>query len=143
MGKVFFIILAVFLLFGAFSSPILDGIKGWRTEDVSENHVSVTTAAGVETANITLDRDLFQDNASEVISITSNITGEEPLATSYTASSNRLLVSALNEDDTRTLVVNYLADSESSVMAAIGPFLGVLIIGGLVVAIFAGAFGKR
>lgn len=132
IGKVFLAILAIFLLFGAFASPISDGIKGWRTEDLTQNFI-VTTGGGITTANVTLTRDLFQGSASQVIDVSSNIT-EIPVATSYDESTNNLLVSALNAADTRTLSVEYYADSDNAVMQAIGPFLGVLIIGGLALA---------
>ena len=135
MGRVLFIILAIFLLLGAFSDPILDGIKGWRTEDTTESY-SVETGAGQTTANVTLTSDLFQDDISEVIAITSNITGESPIASTYTAATNVLLVGALNASATHTLSVNYAADTDNTVMLAVGPFLGILIIGGLIVAIF-------
>lgn len=131
MKNIVFIMIAIFLLLGAFASPIADGIKGWRTEDTTENFSPVTTASVGTTANVTLTNDLFQDDHTEVIAITSNITGESPVATGYTAATNKLLVSALQANKTRTLTVNYYADSDSTVMAAIGPFLGFLIIGGL------------
>jgi len=135
MGRVLFIVFAIFLLLGAFSDPILDGIKGWRTEDTTESY-SVVTGAGQTTANVTLTSDLFQDDVSEVIAITSNITGESPIASTYTTATNVLLVAALNPSATHTLGVNYYADSDNTVMLAVGPFFGILIIGGLIVAIF-------
>jgi len=138
VSKVFIAILAVFLLLGAFQSPINDGIKGWRTIDATQNF-AVTTGAGVTTANVTLDGDLYQDNVSEVIAITSNVTGESPIATSYETATNVLLISALDASETRTLGVNYYAETESTVMQAVGPFLGVLIFGGLLFAIFWGS----
>jgi len=141
MGKVFLIILAVFLLLGAFASPILDGIKGWRTSDVTENSV-VATGAGVTTANVTLASDLFQDDVAQVIAVSSNGT-ESPVATSYTAATNVLLISALNASETRTLSVEYYAESDSSIMQAIGPFLGFIILGGCIAVIFLGARGRR
>jgi len=134
MGKVIFIVLAIFLLLGVFSSPILDGIKGWRTEDTTQSF-AVSTGAGQTTANVTLSSDLFQDDVSEVVSISSNIS-ESPAATNYTASTKVLLVSALTASQNRTLSINYYADSESTIMQAVGPFLGVLIIGGLIFGIF-------
>lgn len=134
MGRVFFVVLAIFLLLGAFSSPILDGIKGWRTEDTTEAF-SVTTAAGVTTANVTLANDLYQDDVSEVISISSNISGESPIASTYSDTSGKLLVSALNPSATHTLTVNYYADTDSDVIYVVGPFLPLLIIGGLLVMI--------
>jgi len=136
MGKVFLMILAVFLLLGAFASPINDGIKGWRTEDTTESFVAAT-GAGVTTANVTLGSELFQDGVSEVIAITSNIT-ETPVATSYVSASQVLLVSALDAGTSRTLSVNYYADSDSSIMQVAGPFFGIFIFGGLLVAIFLG-----
>lgn len=141
MGKVFIAILAVFLLLGAFASSINGGIKTWRTDDTTQNF-AVTTAAGVTSANVTLARDLFQDDVSEVIAVTSNDTGETPAATSYTAATNYLLVSALTAGATRTLAVNYYAETDSTVMQAVGPFLGFLIFGGLLAAIAFGTFHK-
>lgn len=131
--KVFFAILAIFLLLGAFASPINDGIKGWRTEDTTENE-QVTTAGGVTTANVTLSNDLFQDDVTEVISISSNIT-ESPIASSYVAASNQLLISALNAGVTRTLAINYYAETDNNVLQVVGPYLSLLIIGGLLVGI--------
>jgi len=138
MGKVFVAILAVFLLLGAFATPINDGIKGWRTVDTTENY-AVTTAAGVTTANVTLTSELYRDNITEVISVSSNESGETPVATSYAEATDYVLISALDASQTRTLTVNYYADSDSPVMIAAGPFLGILIFGGLLFGIFMGA----
>ncbi len=134
MSRILFVVLAIFLLLGAFATSITDGIKTWRTEDTTESF-SVSTGAGVTTANVTLNNDLFQDDVAEVISITSNITGESPIATTYTAATKVLLLSALNSSATHTVAVNYYADSESDVMLAVGPFLGLLIFGALIVGI--------
>jgi hypothetical protein len=141
IGKVFLAILAIFLLFGAFASPISDGIKNWRTDDITENFI-VTTGGGVTSSNVTLSRDLFQSSASQVIDLSSNIT-ESPVATSYDDSTGNLLISALNAGDTRTLAVEYYADLEDTVMKAIGPFLAFLIIGGLALAVVYGIWKKK
>jgi len=142
MGRVFVAILAVFLLLGAFAPSINDGIKGWRTEDTTQNDI-VATGAGVTTANVTLTSNLYRDNVVEVITVTSNIT-ETPVATSYTEASNIILVSALTANTTRTITTNYYADSDSTVMAAVGPFLGIMIFGALLLGIFmASRKGKR
>jgi len=135
MGRILFMVLAIFLLLGAFSSPIADGIKGWRTEDTTEAYASVTTAAGVTTANVTLANDLYQDDVSEVITITSNVTGESPVATSYITATKKLLVSALNAATTRTLTINYYAETDSDILRVVGPFLSLLVIGGMLVGI--------
>jgi len=140
IGKAVLALLAVFLLLGAFITPINDGIKGWRTENTTQSAV-VTTGAGVTTANVTLAGDLFQDDETEVISVSSNIT-ETPIATSYVAATNYLLISALSASETRTLTINYYADTESTVLNAIGPFLSFLVIGGLLLSIAWGAVHK-
>ena len=121
-------ILAMFLLIGPFQPSISAGIKGWRTSDTTENFNTIT-GAGVTSANITLGHDLYQAAAAEVIYVTSNIT-ESPVATSYTEATKILLVSALNASDLRTLTIEYYAETDDTVMRALGPFLSVLIFGG-------------
>lgn len=135
MKGIIWVLLAVFLLLGAFATPILDGIKTWRTEDTTDSFV-VTTGAAATTANVTLTRDLFQDETSQVIAITSNVSGETPIASTYTSATNYLLLAALNPSSSHLISVNYYSDTDSTVMAAIGPFLSVLVIGGLIVGIF-------
>jgi len=142
VGKVFIAILSIFLLFGAFSEPITDGIKTWRTNDTSEPF-NVTVGASVTTANVTLSYDLYQDSVAEVQSITSTDGTDVPVADSYVTASNKLLVTGLNDDATRTLTVNYYAETDSVVMRVLGPFLSVLIIGGLAFMAIYGAFGHR
>ena len=68
--------------------------------------------------------------------------GENPVATTYTSATNVLLVSALDASKTHTISVNYYAETESDVMRVIGPFLGILIFGGLLFALAFGAFSK-
>lgn len=131
IGKVFVGILAIFLLLGAFSGPIIDGIKGWRTNDATQSFAA-PTAANVTTANVTLTYDLYQAAVPEVSSITSTEGADAPSATSYTEVTKVLLVSGLDDDNTRTLTVNYYAETDDNVMRVLGPFLGVLIIGGCV-----------
>ena len=146
IGKVFVGILAIFLLLGAFATPINDGIKTWRTQDLSEDFV-VTTGGGETTANVTLAADLFQASTAEVQSITSTLGGESPAASTYTEATNVLLVAGLTESQSRTLTIEYYAEPENAVMSAIGPFLAVLIffglIGGIIWGIFRKAGGRR
>jgi len=142
IGKVVVGILAIFLLLGAFSSPIIDGIKGWRTNDTTQDFV-VDTAVGVKTANVTLAYELYQAAVPEVISITSTLGTDNASATKYTEATQVLLVDGLSADNTRTLTVNYYAETDDSVMRVLGPFLGVLIIGGCVAFILWGMLHGR
>lgn len=142
MEKVLIGILALFLLFGAFATPILDGIKGWRTEDTTQSFI-VTTGAGETTANVTLTKNLYNDDVSEVIALSSTNGTEAPVATSYDDTTLNLLISALNASITRTLTVEYYGLPDNTVMDAIGPFLGFLVIGGLAFAAVRGIWKNK
>ena len=144
MGKIGVIlvgIIALFLLIGPFSTPIIDGIHDWRSSDTSQNEV-VATAAAVTTANVTLDFDLYQASTGEVQSITSTIE-ESPVASSYDEDSKVLLVSSLTAETSRTLTINYYAETDDTVMRALGPFLSILIFGGCVFAVMWGMWKGR
>jgi len=136
IGTIFIGILSIFLLLGAFRTPISDGIKGWRTTD-STQAFAVTTAAGVTSANVTLSYDLYQAATAEVIGITSNVTADVPVATTYTEVTKVLLVSGLEESKTHTLSVEYYAETDDEVMRVLGPFLNFLIFGGVTFGIIA------
>lgn len=142
IGKVIIGVLCIFLLLGAFSKPIIDGIKGWRTNDTTQSF-AVDTAAAVTTANVTLAYDLYQAAVPEVISIISTLGTDSPSSTTYTEATKVLLVSGLIAAESRTLTINYYAETDDSVMRVLGPFLGVLIIGGCVAFILWGMLRKR
>ena len=129
IGKVIIGIIALFLLIGAFRTPIIDGIKGWRTSDTTQNAV-VDTAAGVTSANVTLDYDLYQAKTAEVYDIGSTIE-ETPAAATYIESTKVLLINGLTAETSRTLDVNYYAETDDMVMQIIGPFLAFGIFGGV------------
>ena len=133
MGRVFIGILAIFLLLGAFATPINDGIKTWRTNDTSEDF-EVTTGVGVTSANVTLSYNLYQEALAEVQSISSNDTDDTPVATTYTDATKVLLVSGLDDSTVRALTVDYYAETDSTVMRVLGPFLPFLIFGFLLMA---------
>lgn len=128
MGQIVVGILALFLLIGAFRTPIIDGIKGWRTSDTNETF-AVTTVAGQTSANVTLAYDLYQAATAEVIGISSNTTGT-PVASAYTEASKKLLIAGLPASTSQALTVNYYAETDDEVMRIIGPFLGFLIFFG-------------
>ncbi len=142
IGVIFVGILAVFLFLGGFASPITDGIKTWRTTNSTQSFAR-TTGAGVTTSNVTLSYDLYQAATAEVIGISSNETSDAPVATTYVEATKVLLVSGLAESKTRTLAVNYYAESESQVMRVLGPFLMLLIFGAILYGIGAMMFSKK
>ncbi len=102
----------VMLLLGALVIILLlpstvPSIQDFRSESFTEAQGSITTAAGITSANVTLTQDLFDDATSEIVSITSSDATDIPLATTYTAASNKLLVIGLNDDASRTLTIVY------------------------------------
>jgi len=140
-GRVLVAVLSIFLLLGAFASPITDGIKTWRTNDTTENF-NVTTGAGETGANVTLSYDLYQAATAEVIGITSDNDTDVPVANSYVEATKALEITGLVASDTRVLGVNYYSETDDRVMRILGPFLGILIFGGLISAILYGMWKK-
>jgi len=134
MGRVVIAILAIFLLLGAFATPINDGIKTWRTDDTSEDF-EVSTGSGVTSANVTLSYNLYQEALAEVQSITSNDTDDIPIASTYTDATKVLLITGLDDEETHALTVDYYAETDSIVMRVLGPFLSFLIFGFLLMGI--------
>ena len=143
IGKVILGIIAIFLLIAVFATSIISGIHGWRTEDTTQQFV-VTTAAAETTADITLSHDLFQASTDEVYSVTTS-QNETVAATSYVEATKVLTISNLTDDLTRVVTVSYYGETEDDTMRIVGPFLGIVIFGGLTFAIVAGVFksGKR
>jgi len=140
IGRVILGIIALFLLIGVFAASITNGIHGWRTNDTTQQFV-VTLAVGAETANVTLGHDLYQAATDEVYSVTSNIT-ETPVASAYVEATKVLGVSGLDDANSRVLTVSYYAETDDDTMRILGPFLGLLIFGGLSFAIVLGVIKK-
>jgi hypothetical protein len=134
IGSVFLGVIALFLLIGPFSTPIIDGIKHWRTNNTTQAEVIATEAAQT-TANVTLDYDLYQAATAEVITITSTLETDTPAATAYVEATKVLTVSGLDDSNSRTISINYYAETDDDVMRVLGPFLVILIFGGLAFAI--------
>ncbi len=141
IGKVMLAILALFLLIGAFRVPITDGIKGWRTSDITQIAPAIT-AAGVYSDNIELSYDLYQASLAQVVSISTNSTGA-PAPSGYTEDTKVLLVTNLNPSETVSLSIRYYAETDDEVMRILGPFLAFLIFGGLAGMIIYSMFQKQ
>ena len=135
LGAIIGGILSLFLLLGPFQPPITDGIHNWRTNDTTEAF-TVTDLSGVSSANVTLAHDLYQAATGEVISIASDNVTEAPVVASYTESTKKLYFDGLQSaDNSRIITVRYYAETDDTVMRALGPFLSVLIFGGSAFAI--------
>jgi len=131
IGKIFIGLIALFLLLGAFRTPIIDGIKGWRSMDIDPYTEGVVTDNVTTTYDIDLDYDLYQANVGEA-TVTSNITETlNPPAKAYVEATKVLTVSGLLPSQTRTLTIEYYAETEDPVMRVIGPFLAFFIFFGV------------
>lgn len=126
MGRAAGALFLLVLLLGVFRVSIIDGIHGVRTIDTTQ--LSAVSVA-IDSANVTLAHDLFQANLSEVITITTNITGA-PAPATYTEASKVLLIAGL-DPGTQTLTIRYYAETDDSFMRIIGPFLVFLVFVGL------------
>jgi hypothetical protein len=129
MKNLLMVVFILFLLLGVFRQEILDGIKGWRTNDTNET-VLATTGEGT-TANVTLSYDLFQAQLAEIIGMTSNNGTDTPVATAYVEATKVLTVGGLVPSVTRSLAIHYTAETTDATMRIIGPFLVILIFGGI------------
>ncbi len=132
---------SVLLLIGAgiiilLLPAILTGVNDFRMTDYEEPHVA-TTGGAVTTADITLSQSLFGDHTYNA-SISSNITADAPIPSSYASATKILTVSGLQASQTRRLTITYKIDSlEDYYGAGIGarawPIMLVLGVIGVIV----------
>lgn len=144
LGKVLGGIFVLVLLFAGFGTIISEGIHNLRTDEQVQNNI-VVTGMGITTADVVLTHALFNDNTAQVASITSTL-AETPVATTYTAATKTLTISALTANDTRTLTISYYTELDDEYMQIIGPFLTFFIFGGILAGVAWGiwqGFGKR
>ena len=98
-----FVEIAVIVLLAPFA---FDGLSTARQIDYVQTAPTVVTAAAT-TADVTLTKALFEDDVVSVTEITSSNVADTPAATVYTSGSKVLTVGGLNDNDTRTLYIDY------------------------------------
>ena len=98
----------VILLLGA----VMTGVNDFRMEDQVATY-DVTTGGGVTTADVTLTEALFGGETYNA-AVSSNITGDTPLASAYVAGTKALTVSGLDASSTRRLTVTYKIDAQDA-----------------------------
>lgn len=84
-------------------------IDDFRMADF-QNEYNVATGAGENTTSVTLSQELYGDETRNAI-VTSNVTADAPIASSYTSSSRALLVTGLAASESRRLTVDYQIDA--------------------------------
>ncbi len=96
---------------------MLTGLIAFRSTSQSADY-DVTTAAGATSANITLVQSVLDADIANITSVTSNITTDAPLASTYTDATKKVLVSGLDDDAARRLTVIYRAPALNSYVGA-------------------------
>lgn len=102
----------VILLLGA----VLAGITVFRSGEYVEPH-NVTTGAGVTTSDVVLTQALL-DDGTNFATISSNLTGDAAVPSSYVSATKTLSVGGLLESQSRQLEVTYRYNQLSSYWAA-------------------------
>lgn len=93
-----------------------------------------TVASGATSANVTLTQDLYNDDTQNVSSVSSNVTTDAAVASTYTSSTNVLLISGLDSSASHYLTVVYSIDrlGEYYGAGAASRVLPVLLILGII-----------
>jgi len=106
-----------------FMLPVSEAVYDFRT-DLREDEFSSTTAVGQTTENVTLLREVYDDD-TETISILSDDSDDSPAYSSYNTTSRQLGISGLADNLTRTLTVSYDVDALAG-SAALNTFVGYI-----------------
>lgn len=91
-------------------------IDQFRLTD-QEDPFNVTTAANVTLSTVTLSQELYGDETRNA-SVSSNVTDDAPIASSYNSATQVLTVTGLQESETRRLTVEYKIDRLGDYFAA-------------------------
>jgi len=94
----------IILLLGAVVTSLFD----FRTDEQTDEF-NVTTGGGVTTADLVLSQDLYND-ATVNANVSSNLTADAPIASTYTPGTNTLHVIGLQASDSRRLTIDYAID---------------------------------
>ena len=117
----------------------LTAINSFRMADYEEPHNVTTT--GNTTADIVLSQSLFNSETYNV-AVSSNLTDDAPVPSSYVSATKTLTVSGLKTNDSRRLTITYKIDSLDDyyavgIAARVWPILlGLGVIGLIVGAVY-------
>lgn len=123
--KVALTIIGVIVVLMMFST-LLGGIDTAQTDERTDNFGAVVTGGGITTADVVLVTNLYDGDVLNVVSVTSDLGTDVPLAFSYTALTRTLTINGLTAAQTRTLTVIYKYDALTGDNAAVGSFFGFL-----------------
>ena len=86
---------------------IMSSTHDVQTDNRTELFAGVVTGGGETSANVTLTKQLYNDDVAYVTSITSSLITDVPVASSYNSGTKALTVGGLTAASSRTLTVNY------------------------------------
>lgn len=89
--------------------PITDLIYGFQTDSRTDSF-NVTTGVGATTANCVLVKEVYDDDTSTIV-ITSDLSTDVPVFTSYNGTSRLTEFSGLTASSTRTIDITYDTDA--------------------------------
>lgn len=126
----------VLVLFGT----MLMGIREAQTDEQEDAFGAVVTGGGITQADVVLTAPLYGEVLTNVVSITSGLGTDVPLATDYTVLTRTLEVSGLTASQTRTLTVTYQYGALDDYMG-VNTFFGFIpfLVGIAIVAIIIGS----
>ncbi len=127
--KTAFAIIGAILILVLFGTMI-SGMREAQTDEQEDNFGAEVTAPGTTTADVVLTAPLYGEELTNIVSITSTLGTDVPLATDYTPLTRTLEVSGLDDDASRTLTVTYLFGALGDYVG-VGTFLGLtpLLVG--------------
>lgn len=115
----------------------ITSIDDFRQSDY-ENQFDVTTGVGETSASVNLSQELFGDETANAV-VTSNITSDAPIASSYVGSTQTLTITGLAASETRRLTVDFKIDALTDYFGAatgaqVWPLMLILGVLGVVAA---------
>jgi hypothetical protein len=139
----------VFIAIGLIVQPVLlDGVSTAYTQRAPQTDIEAVTTLNYTTGNVTLAYELWNNSTAEVLSVSTNKTGNVLAVVSYNTTDNHLLLSGLSANTTHRITTNYnnagLLDGTTgftgfSALLGIAPML--VHIAFIAAAVFSGFFG--
>jgi len=121
--RIFYAFLILLVSAFLFMLPVSEAIDDYRQMQRTDTN-TVDTAVAVTTGNVTLFSAIYNDDTS-AITITSGLSTDVPLFSSYNTTTRLLAFSGLTANATRVITVVYFIDALSA-SAAVNTFLGWL-----------------
>ncbi len=135
MTKAFGIIIVIIGIIVAFQfmPMFMDAVHDTVTDEESQASVDVGTYGAATSSTVVLILGLYEDDLGYVGTMTSNVTTDVPVASSYASATDTLTVTGLTAGCNRTLTIPYDYDATSEYtgfgsMAVLAPMIMILFI---------------